>query len=167
MGSKMSSTSSLDQRVGDAVALEMLGQPVDTNREPALEFQIVPKHPKKSTSHPTPSPWRLVLANADSPFNFKALEIHGDAVIGADPDSDDGLDVNMSDWQGRRSGVSRRHILLRPNGKRLFVMDLQSASGTDINGLPLGVGWAYALRDGDLISLGHLHLRVRIVQYPS
>lgn len=162
----MSSTSRLDQRISNNTHLDTLSDSVDAGGEPIFDFQIVPKCAEKRTSHATP-PWRILLFNADNPDNVIPLEIHGDAVIGADPDTDDELDVDMSDWQGRRSGVSRRHVLLRPNGRRLFIMDLKSANGTDINGLPLGIGWAYALKDGDLVSLGQLHLRVRIVQYPS
>ena len=160
------STSRLDQRVGNAVYLDMLSHPVEVDRETALEFQIVPRREEKRTSHAA-SPWRVILIDANDAGNIIPLEIHGDAVIGADPGDDGEVDVDMSDWQGRRSGVSRRHVLLRPNGKRLFIMDLNSTNGTDINGLPLGIGWAYALRDGDLVSLGRLHLRVQVVQYPS
>jgi hypothetical protein len=162
----MSRTSRLDQTISNNTHLDTLSDSVNAGREPNFDFQIVPKCVEKRTSHAT-QPWRIILINADTPDNVIPLEIHGDAVIGADPNTNDELDVDMSDWQGRRSGVSRRHVLLRPNGRRLFIMDLKSANGTDINGLPLGVGWAYALKDGDLISLGQLHLRVRIVQYPS
>jgi hypothetical protein len=162
----MSDTPRLDQRVDSATYLDTLRRSAGTIREPDPQFQIVPKCPEKRTSH-TPRPWRIVLVDTNNLNNFLALEIHGDAVIGADPETDDGLDVNMSKWEGRQFGVSRRHVLLRPNGKRLFIMDLESTNGTDINGLPLGIGWAYALKDGDLVSLGRLHLRVRIVQHPS
>lgn len=162
----MSSTSRLDQRVGNATYLDILNRSVGTDHGPTFEFQIVPKSIEECTLPSTP-PWRIILIDANAPDNFIPLEIHGDAVIGDDPDANDELDVNMNVWQSRRSGVSRRHVLLRPNGKRLFIMDLKSTNGTDINGLPLGVGWAYALKDGDLISLGRLHLRVRIIQYPS
>jgi pSer/pThr/pTyr-binding forkhead associated (FHA) protein len=57
--------------------------------------------------------------------------------------------------------------MLRPSLHKLFILDLRSTNGTHINGLPLGVGWAYALKDSDLITLAQLHLRFRLYRTPA
>jgi hypothetical protein len=141
-----------------------LGQVV---QEPELAFRAVPAQPtERDRLQVGDVPWRIVLSPVSGTGSPIALELRGDTVIGSDPDGEENIDVNLADWQGQRLGVSRRHILLRPNRNKLFVMDLHSTNGTHINGLPLGIGWAYALQDGDTISLGRLHIRVRVVQHP-
>ena len=56
---------------------------------------------------------------------------------------------------------------MRPTPTKLFLLDLRSTNGTTINGLPLDVGWAYAAKDGDLISLGTLNFVLSIVEGPA
>lgn len=111
--------------------------------------------------------WRIILTPLGITGKPLPLEIRGDVVIGAHPEANGKLDVNIAQWRGGEQGVSRRHIMLRPSRNKLFVMDLKSTNGTHINGLPLGVGWAYALKDGDLMTLGRLHVRVRLTQGPT
>jgi hypothetical protein len=141
-----------------------LGQVV---QEPELVFRAVPAQPtERDRLQVGDVPWRIVLSLVSGTASPIALELRGDVVIGSDPEEEGNIDVNLADWQGQRLGVSRRHIMLRPNRNKLFVMDLHSTNGTHINGLPLGIGWAYALQDGDTISLARLHIRVRVVQHP-
>ena len=91
----------------------------------------------------------------------------GDCIVGSNPEPHADLDVNLVSFDGWMRGVSRRHLMLRPSLNKLFVMDMRSTNGTQVNGLPLGIGWAYALKDNDLISLAKLHVRVHIVQSPK
>ena len=95
-----------------------------------------------------------------------ALELRGDIVIGSSSDPEPDLDVNVADWRGEEHGVSRRHCRLRPTNSNLFIIDLESTNGSHLNGIELGEGQARALQDGDLITLGRLHLRVIVVQSP-
>ena len=155
------STTRLNQRTNHVAYLDMITS--QAKREEHIQYRVVPKRPEARHAK-TDTPWRITLTPAGDTAQPLALELKGDVVIGSNPDLDEGLDVNVSHWQGYRRGVSRRHVMLRPNQDKLFILDLRSTNGTNINGLPLGVGWAYALQDGDLISLGRLHLKLRIVQ---
>lgn len=139
-------------------------------REPEEQYQIVPASARCANGDEEGSGrryWRVILTPVGVTGRPMPLEIRGDVVIGSHRESNDRLDVNICAWRGYDHGVSRRHIMLRPSRHKLFVMDLRSTNGTHINGLPLGVGWAYALKDGDLMTLGRLHIRVRIVQEAS
>jgi pSer/pThr/pTyr-binding forkhead associated (FHA) protein len=160
-------TSPLNRKTSHIAYLDM----ISTQARPSerVPFTVVPKRvdANKLALAPGVKPWRITLTPAGDTAQPLALELQGDVVVGSNPEMDEGLDVNVSHWQGYRRGVSRRHVLLRPNRDKLFILDLRSTNGTNINGLPLGVGWAYALQDGDLISLGRLHLKLRIVQRPG
>ncbi len=127
------------------------------------DAQCVASAPPTATPHAN---WRVVLSPLGQKSAPLGLEICGDVVLGVGDKADGGPDVSLGDWQGYRRGVSRRHLMLRPGYNKLFVMDLRSTNGTQVNGLPLGVGWAYALQDSDVITLGKLNVRVRIVQRP-
>lgn len=130
-----------------------------------LHYHIVPQD---NTRHGDEAAvWRVILAPVNIAADPLALEIRGDVVIGSNEDAESEPDVNLAGWEGYQHGVSRRHLMLRPSRNKLFLMDLRSTNGTQINGLPLGVGWAYALQDGDLVSLGRLHMHVHITGRPE
>lgn len=157
-------TSHLNWDIDNDTFLKLTNWP---RREPEAQYQIVPFSARKASdeeAEPERKYWRVILTPVGVTGRPMPLEIRGDVVIGSHRDSNERLDVNIASWRGYDHGVSRRHIMLRPSRHKLFVMDLRSTNGTHINGLPLGVGWAYALKDGDLMTLGRLHVRVRITQ---
>lgn len=172
-------TSHLNWELDNEAFLKLPGL---TRQESESQYQIVPESAKKADNgqppagssdagktadKETPRFWRIVLTPVGITGKSMPLEIRGDVVIGAHRESDEKLDINVDVWHGYEHGVSRRHVMLRPSRHKIFVMDLKSTNGTHINGLPLGVGWAYALKDGDLITMGRLHIRVRITQEPT
>lgn len=114
----------------------------------------------------TQTPWRVIIAPVRQSHQPLALEILGDTTIGSSMDGQPSPDVNLADWHGYDQGVSRLHLMLRPSPSKLFLLDLRSTNGTTVNGLPLGVGWAYALQDGDVVTLGSLQIRLGVVQRP-
>jgi predicted component of type VI protein secretion system len=88
-------------------------------------------------------------------------------TLGANDQPDAALDINLLDLEDKQRSVSVRHVKLRPSKERLFVLDLGSRNGTYANGAPIASSSAYPLQDGDLLTLGRLHLRVKIVQRPA
>ncbi|MBN1427645.1 MAG: FHA domain-containing protein [Anaerolineae bacterium] len=130
------------------------------------DFQIVPNLENQQNHTSQEEHWRILLTPAGNADAVLPLELRGDVVIGASSEDSAGVDVNIEDWQGSSQGVSTRHVMLRPTHSKIYIMDLRSSSGTAINGLPLGVGWAYALQNNDMIALGHLNVRFRIIQQP-
>lgn len=135
--------------------------------QPEPELLIVPGgHTQRESVASDEQRWRIDLSPAGNVDCSLALELRGDVVIGAGKEAGAGVDVNLEEWQGSARGVSVRHVMLRPTQSKVFIMDLRSGTGTSINGLPLGVGWAYALQNNDLITLGHLNVRYRVLQQP-
>jgi hypothetical protein len=132
-----------------------------------FDFLVVPGNPDKHNARTDGHPWQIVLELVGDTAQSIALQIHGDVVVGSNSEPDPDLDVNLVNWHGYNRGVSRRHAMLRPSRHKLFILDLRSTNGTHINGLPLGVGWAYALQDSDLITLAQLHLRFRLYRAPE
>jgi len=124
-------------------------------------YRVVP-----ADTPPSDAIWRIEIAPLNEHNDPLALELRGDTIVGS-LDGEDGPDVNLVGWNGWNRGVSRRHLLMRPTLTKLFLLDLRSTNGTYVNGLPLDVGWAYAVRDGDLISLGKLNLRLSILTSPK
>jgi len=111
--------------------------------------------------------WWVELIPLNEAGDPLALKLHGDVVVGSVDEGGVCPDVNLADWNGWERGVSRRHLLMRPTKSKLFLLDLRSTNGTTVNGLPLDVGWAYAAKDGDLISLGSLNFVLSVVKGPA
>ncbi len=132
------------------------------------QFKSVPaKVSERDRATLPPTPWRIVLTAAQNAKMMLALELHGDVVFGSSEEKDAELDINLLDMESGERSVSQRHIKLRPTRDRVFLMDLGSKNGTYANGTPVTKERAYAIQDGDLITLGRLHLRVKIAQRPA
>ena len=157
------------QRMNAMAFLNELSRAVRGSGVSAVEFQPVPRDPsiRDRRLWQGLETWRVVLIPSGQSNLFMAYDLRGDAVIGSNAGSQEGLDINLAGLNGFEHGVSRRHLLIRPTVSKLFVMDLQSTNGSAINGLPATVGRAYTLADGDLLSLGRLHLQLKIVRSPG
>lgn len=93
----------------------------------------------------------------------------GGLVLGrSDPRSAHGPDVDLADFGAAEAGVSRRHARLAADeAGTLTLTDLDSANGTRLNGQRLPPNLPGALQDGDEIRLGHLTLRIAVVESPD
>ena len=67
---------------------------------------------------------------------------------------------NDVDFRLPDTGVSRKHAEIIWNGQDAILVDLQSTNGTTVNDTPIE-NWLLA--DGDVITVGHSHIEVRIV----
>lgn len=74
----------------------------------------------------------------------------GSNIIGRSNDAD----LRLPD-----TGVSRQHAEITWNGADAVLVDLQSTNGTTVNDTPIE-NWLLA--DGDVITMGHSHIEVRI-----
>ena len=75
--------------------------------------------------------------------------------------------ISLHEWNASKLGVSRRHLLLRPTSNGLYAVDLGSTNGTFIDGLPLGINQAKVLKEEDLVTLGRLHVKIKILKRPG
>jgi hypothetical protein len=131
--------------------------------EEESEFRTVPQ--KNSKPAEADKRWRVVLSSVEKPDTLMKLEVIGDVVIGCSDEADPAdIDVNMAVWQGEERGVSRRHVMLRPAREKLFLLDLGSTNATHLNGGLLTTSSVQTLSQGDLITLGRLHLRVKQIE---
>jgi len=69
-------------------------------------------------------------------------------------------DIDLSEYDAYESGVSRIHaeIQLREDG--IYIIDLDSANKTLVNGKKLDPQSPYPIRHGDLLELGSLRLQL-------
>jgi hypothetical protein len=156
-------------RVNALDFLNEMARPVRRPQESSLRFQPVPLEPsmRDRLQWQAIQPWHIVVMPTERPYDFMALELLGDVVMGSNDVTQAGIDVNLASIGGYDRGVSRRHVMLRPTREKLYVIDLHSTNGTCVNGMPSPVGEAHPLRDGDLLSVGHLHLQIKIARRPE
>lgn len=67
---------------------------------------------------------------------------------------------NDADFRLPDTGVSRQHAEITWDGQDAVLVDLESTNGTTVNDTPVE-NWLLA--DGDVITVGHSHIEVRIV----
>lgn len=107
--------------------------------------------------------WQIIVLPTEGEHPAMALEVYDDVIFGSSKSNPASVDINLYDWGGREKGVSRRHMLLRPTPSALYIVDLESTNGTLVNGLPLAGNQSRALESGDMISMGELTVRIKIL----
>ena len=68
---------------------------------------------------------------------------------------------NDADFRLPDTGVSRQHAEITWDGQVAVLVDLESTNGTTVNDEPVD-NWMLA--DGDVITVGHSHIEVRIIE---
>ncbi len=130
--------------------------------------------PKLNTSAhtaPVPPPLDVVLGAA-APARTSDLHLHlidsGVAItltgrteflVGRDG-GDSHPDVDLGPHGGQERGMSRRHATLRFDRGRVYLTDLGSANGTQLNGEALPAHLPTRVMNGDLIRFGKLMTRI-------
>lgn len=120
-----------------------------------------------ATSQPTadrptprpPSPCQIALAVEGAEASI-ILADKFEYVLGRESQGQAAPDVDLNPYGGREKGVSRRHAMLRVDGKQLLLMDLNSANGTKLNGEVLRAQEPMRLLDGDEIRMGKLLMHI-------
>jgi hypothetical protein len=110
--------------------------------------------------------WRIVLLSSTAPDKPIGVEIGRDAVIGRER-GDFKPDIDLTPYGALELGISRRHAMLRPTRDNLLLADVGSSNGTFHNRERIRLGEPKALENGDIISFGAMHLRVKIISRPG
>jgi len=110
--------------------------------------------------------WFVLLIGQDSKHPPLSLRIVGDIVLGRKAEGVN-PDVDLNPYEPALHGVSRTHAMIRPTPDQLLLSDLGSTNGTLLNGQKLRPGRTENLTDQSVISLGKLHLKVRIMRRPD
>lgn len=72
---------------------------------------------------------------------------------------DSAPDIDLGPYDGKKWGVSRRHVRLVRKGEQWYVEDLSSTNGTFVNGIKLPPHELTAINRGDYLRLGTLELQ--------
>lgn len=100
----------------------------------------------------------LILQIGETPDPI-VVQIRQEIVLGRYPHRGDGPTyLNLTPYGAEEAGVSRRHARLLHLHRAVYLMDMNSTNGTQLNGQPLPAGIEKRLRDGDEILLGRLKL---------
>lgn len=152
------------------------GQPIGLARPGSLSFDTdaIVEHFIRLPADEADAPagiahntWRVLLYSSDKAQQRPlGLELWADIVIGRRVVGTD-VDLDLSALGALKSGVSRKHAVLRPTRSSLFLIDLGSSNGTFCNAVKLGNGVAQKLEHGDTVSFGHLHFKLKIAQTPE
>ena len=139
--------------------------PAGFNRD---AFPFAPEVTPENLAPPRPGvkPARVIirLILAESGYVFE-LAGKSEYLLGR-RDSQAGLtpDVDLTDWNGAASGVSRKHAILHVADGVVAIEDLGSRNETVRNNTRLLSGKRYPLSSGDVIQLGVISLSVTIVE---
>jgi hypothetical protein len=140
---------------GFATIDDLIGHP-SGNGFPTGDFTLVPASMEHKAYEQGTVRWWLELRPDQSDMKPLRFEIVGDVVVGRSAS----VDINLENFDAMRYGISRRHALLRPSSKALYLLDLGSTNGTHCNGIPMGQGIAMPLKDGSVLRFGKLNLTV-------
>ncbi|KQB84628.1 DUF3662 and FHA domain-containing protein [Corynebacterium oculi] len=125
-------------------------QPGQAARDAATEF--IPRQqaeqPPRQMSQPDRPTVSLLLQDGSS---RTYLVQEGSNILGRSHDAD----FRLPD-----TGVSRQHAEVTWDGQDAVLVDLQSTNGTTVNDTPVD-NWLLA--DGDIITIGHSHIEVRVI----
>jgi predicted component of type VI protein secretion system len=94
----------------------------------------------------------------------KAFDLTGKQryIIGRRDANGEAPDVDLTDWDGAASGVSRQHVAIHVSSEGVSIEDLESLNETILNGYRLLPRQRYPLEDGDEVRLGSISLLVVI-----
>ena len=95
----------------------------------------------------------LVIRIQKSDYTFGRAAL-GQAVI---PDFD------LTPYDGLAKGVSRIHAMIVTTEKEIFLRDLTSINGSQINGIRLSPNMDYPIKSGDMINLGRLIISIKTI----
>jgi len=115
---------------------------------------------------PTPSgarPMKLIVESCgleiDLPSDRKSVVLGRD-----DPEHNIYPDIDTSTFGGNVEGVSRRHARIILKGNQYFIEDLNSMNSTYVNKIKVAANQLFPLNDDDILALGRLSLRVRLLE---
>ncbi len=90
------------------------------------------------------------------------LPIADRALVGRVSSSGQAPDLDLTAYGAAQHGVSRRHAAFSYQDGSFYIEDLQSASGTRLNGLLLTPRRRYRLRDSDELEFGRVRVTVHL-----
>lgn len=127
----------------------------------------VPAQPLPVTGPLDLAPWVMEMRVVGTPITLQ-VNVKDHMLIGrADPERGITPEIDLTEPDGMGKGVSRRHTAIAIHDERVFIKDLGSTNGTQLNGVPCEPLREYRLRHGDELTLGNLRLQVIFAVVPA
>ncbi len=119
-----------------------------------------PAHPQQTQPDVAATKRRIRLRlMAGKTFELKGKQRY---VVGRRDPHGEAPEVDLTDWDGAASGVSRQHLAIHVSSEGVSIEDLESLNETILNGYRLLPRQRYPLEDGDEVRLGSISLLVVI-----
>ncbi len=142
----------------------MLPSPLYVSTGAAESYLRLPTSPEHF--HPQHIAWKIELQGLSEGPPL-GLEILGDVIMGRGANPTRKPDLDLAPYSALMHGVSRQHAVLKPTQYSLYLLDFSSTNGTWYNGQPMAHGLARSLAHNDVIGLGTLRFRIKIVGRPA
>lgn len=133
----------------------------------ASAYHLMPQDLTRDAIEDDQPIWRIELHGLAPGAAPLGLDVAGDVVIGRGKKAETGVDVDLDRYEGFSRGVSRRHAMLRPSPRTLYLLDLGSTNGTMHNAMPINQGVTRSLSNGDTLTFGQLSCTVQIIDGPA
>lgn len=159
-------TSYLDEERRPAIPTAF-ALPFGTKFGATNHYVLLPASAAQTGITPDTPHWRIELHGLAVGAAPLGLDIVGDVVVGRNVEGQNPADLDLTPFRAAENGVSRRHALLRPTRNHLYILDLGSTNGTMHNAMPLGTGFARAIRNNDLLTFGRLSCTVKLIDGPG
>lgn len=130
------------------------------------EYTRLPKSSKKSAVQLAATTWRIVLTSSREGHSPLGLDIGDNTVVGRGVPGGAPVDLDLTAYDGGNLGVSRQHAMFQPTKDEMLLIDMDSTNGTLVNDDELVSGKSHKLEDGDTLSFGGLHFKLKIVRQP-
>ncbi|NDJ87517.1 MAG: FHA domain-containing protein [Chloroflexi bacterium] len=120
--------------------------------------------PESTNPAATPSHLLFQIGASPDPVTTIGHTFQEQLVLGrSDPETGVTADVDLSPYNAIEKGVSRRHATIISVEDMVYVQDLGSRNGMQLNDIPLDAKELYPLHDGDMLLLGNLQVTVWFV----
>ncbi|MBN4053420.1 FHA domain-containing protein [Haliea sp. AH-315-K21] len=106
----------------------------------------------------------IVLSGSDDQGAESRLKINGNALIRSDAGQVIGRSAQHADYVLNLETVSRKHLRIFIRNEKIYVEDLNSANGTEINNNVLNAGQEYELNSGDSLKIGLATYSVNLLE---
>ncbi len=154
---KKPTTEKIAQESGDSVSFR------EYSEIPLESFVSLPagKEVEKETGA-----WHVVMVSQEPSHKTLALKLVDDIIFGRKTE-DTEPDVDLTEYDAEKHGISREHAKIKVTHDELILADLGSTNGTYHLDERLSLGKTAVLTDQNIISFGKLHFKVIIVRKPN
>jgi pSer/pThr/pTyr-binding forkhead associated (FHA) protein len=141
-----------------------MSEKVDTQtlpeRDPDLTLAMAERSKRLPGTATLTTKTEVMLIIEDEDVKRFSLDKETRLLLGRFESTDHADQIDLIPYGAREKGVSRFHLQLKVENDQLFAIDLNSTNGTYIGDEPLPPNQKIIVRNGDVLLLGRLSIRV-------